>query len=447
MLPLSWLSALLGIALAATALPRLAGPGNGFTVANPRGIEDLVITKVNILNGVYHRPSTTKTWHAKSAQANPGSLSLRLVNNFYGGQVNAYIQGLDSNNKIVFVLGDGSLVYPSSRGSGAPVAIRQNLAVPLTGTGGTFEIILPIALSSARIYFAEGELSFFMVKTPTGDGLVQPSTNPQDPNAGLNWGFVEFTYAADLTVFANISYVDFVGMILSMALSVTDGTGTQITRSLPSGAVSHICSGLVNQTSDEGYPWSSSCITSPSGTLLRVLSPGKIKSNAFESYWNTYVDQVWSHYTSNPLTINTQSGTGDAICQVSGATMTCNGDNRGYAKPTAADIWGCNSGPFERLASDNAVHVAVIPRLCAAFVRSTLLLAGGNVQPSLDSSHYYTVSPTDHYSRLIKQFEVDGKGYTFPYDDVSPDGNENASGTVSSGKPSVLTVYIGASPP
>jgi hypothetical protein len=35
-------------------------------------------------------------------------------------------------------------------------------------------------------------------------------------------------------------------------------------------------------------------------------------------------------------------------------------------------------GPFELEASDNAVHQAVVPRLCAAINRSTLLLGGGN---------------------------------------------------------------------
>lgn len=441
------------IAGVATALPSLttASKKGGFTIAKPGTIKDVKVTKDNTLNGTYHGPTTTRINRKITSRALPGHLPLQFVNNFSGNQVNAYIQGLDSDNRIVFVLGDGSLVYPSSGGSAVPVPISQNLAVPLRSKGSTFKMTLPITLSSARIYFAEGKLSFFMVKTPNGDGLVQPSvSNTQDPSSGLNWGFVEMTYTTALALYANISYVDFVGMILSMAMSVKDGSGTQITRGLSSGAVSQICNGLLDQTNREGYPWSSSCVASSSGALLRVLSPGQysvVNPSGFANYWNAYADQVWSHYASTPLTINTQTGAGNVKCRVSGATMNCDGDNRGYAKPNAGDVWGCNSGPFGIQAGDNSVHYAVVPRLCAAFVRSTLLLAGGNTQPSLDSSHYYTVNPTNHYSRLVHKNEVDGKGYAFPYDDVNPDGNENASGTVASGSPDTLTIYVGAPPP
>jgi hypothetical protein len=441
---------LVGVALAVPFDIRDSKTSSGFTIVHPGTVKNVKVTKDNTLNGTYHGPGTTTVHRKINSRAASGNLPLEFVNNFSGGQVNAYIQGLDSDNKIVFVLGDGSLIYPSSGGSAVPVAITQNLAIPLPDKGNTFKVTLPIVLTSGRIYFAEGQLSFFMVKAGSGDGLVQPSvSNTQDPSSGLNWGFVELSYTTALAVWANISYVDFVGMILSMALSAKDGSATQITRGLDSGAVSQICNGLVDQTNAEGYPWSSSCVANSSGNLLRVLSPGQygvLNPSAFANYWNTYADQVWSKYTSAPLTINTQSGPGNVQCQVSGSTLTCAGDNRGYAKPTAGDIWGCNSGPFAIQGGDNAVHYAVVPRLCAAFVRSTLLLAGGNVQPSLDSSRYYTVNPTNHYSRLVHKYEVDGRGYSFAYDDVNPDGNENASGTISSGSPDTLTVYVGAPP-
>lgn len=63
----------------------------------------------------------------------------------------------------------------------------------------------------------------------------------------------------------------------------------------------------------------------------------------------------------------------------------------------------------------------------------------------MSASSYYTVNPTNHYSRLVHSFEVDGRGYAFPYDDVNPDG-ENASGELSSGSPDTLTVFVGAPP-
>ncbi|RFU77496.1 glycoside hydrolase family 64 [Trichoderma arundinaceum] len=446
---LALLTALLGAVSAAPSVFHRA-VASPFSIARPGGVDDVVVTEDNTLNGTYHSQHTTAvSGDSIKARALGGSLPVQLVNNFGGGQVNAYISGLDSDNRVVFITASGGLVYPSSGGSGVPVPINSPIAIPLPSRGNSITVTIPIVITSARIYFSEGSLQFFMVKIPNGDGLVQPSpTNLADPSAGINWGFVELSYTSGLALYANISYVDFVGMILSMSLTVRDGSGTQTTKGLNSAAVSQVCQGLVQQSSRDGYPWSSMCIANSAGTPIRALSPGDysaINSGAFQNYWNSYVDQVWSRYTSSPLTINTQS-VGNVNCQVSGNTLNCNGDNRGYSKPSAGDIWGCNSGPFAIQGGDNAIHAAVVPRLCAAFVRSTLLIAGGNVQPGVSQSQYYTVSPTNHYSRLVHQFEVDGRGYAFPYDDVNPDGSENASGTLASGAPGTLTIYVGAPP-
>ena len=416
----------------------------GFTVARPGDVSDIIITDENTLNGTYHGPHTTVV-HKMQANAVPGNLALEMVNHF-GSNVNAYIQGKDSDNKIVFVGAGGSLIYPSSGGSEVPVPVTEPIAVPMGDLDSTSTINLPIALISGRVYFCEGELQFFMVKAGDGDGLVQPSVNNiADPASGLNWGFVELTYTTDLALYANISYVDFVGMILSMQLTNTDGS-QQLTKGLDAGAVNEICGELSNQQGADGLPWASMCIAGGNGSPIRVLAPADYSSidpNSFANYWSDYVDQVWAKYTNEPLMINTQTDAGIVNCQVSGDTLNCAGDNRGFTKPSATDIWGCNGGPFGRLDGDSGIHIAVIPRLCAAFTRSTLLIEGGNTQPGPPATSYYQNSPTSHYSRILHQFEVDGRGYTFSYDDVNPDGNDNASGTVASGNPQTLTVWIG----
>lgn len=410
----------------------------GFTKVQPGGIDDVKVTEEITLN-------STST----IARRDPvvAALPLKFVNNYSGGSVNAYISGLDSNGAVVFVAGNGSLIYPSSGGSTVPIKITESIAIPITSSSHTLELTLPIDMSSGRIYFSDGGLSFYVVNTGTGDGLIQPSiTNLQDTNISLTWGFVEFTYTGGI-LYANISYVDFVGMILGMLLTVADGT-MQSAAGLQADSVTKICNDLVAQMDADGYPWSSMCIANAAGAPIRVLSPGNFHdlnaTDPFVQYWSSYVDQVWSQYTLATLTINTQTDFGDVRCQVLGDELICNGDNRGYKKPSANDIWGCNTGPFAIIDGDNAIHKAVVPRLCAAFVRSTLLLDGGTVQPSLGSDSYYTVNPTNHYSRIIHKYEVDGKGYAFSYDDVNPDGNENASGIVSSGNVDNLAIFIGA---
>jgi hypothetical protein len=43
----------------------------------------------------------------------------------------------------------------------------------------------------------------------------------------------------------------------------------------------------------------------------------------------------------------------------------------------------------------------------------------------------------------VHQYEADGKGYAFAYDDVTPDGVLNASGLLSDPNPTVLTITVG----
>ncbi|RFU80726.1 glycoside hydrolase family 64 [Trichoderma arundinaceum] len=421
--------------------------GRGFTIAQSGSIENVIVTKYNTLNGTHHKHGIK----AKASNATKGhNLSLELVNNYYGGEINAYIQGLDSDGAIVFIADDGDLIYPSSNGSSTPVKIKEDIAIPLPPAGESLTLNISIPLSSGRVYFCDGNLQFFVIDTGDGDGLVQPSvSNLRDPSASLNWGFIELTYLSNGALYANISYVDFVGLILSMILSIADGSRPQITRGLKSDAVFQLCEGLWNQTTSDGYLWLGMCVVDGAGNPVRVLSPNyyqRVYAADFEDYWQGYVDRVWDYYSATPLVIDTQTPAGDIECQVFDDVMYCDDDNRGYAKPTASDIWGCNSGPFGLQEGDNHIHVAVIPRLCAAFVRSTLLIDGGDVQPSLNSSYHYRVSPTHHYSRIVHELQVDGRGYAFSYDDVNPDGHEDVSGLVSSGNPDTLTIYVGTPP-
>jgi hypothetical protein len=48
-----------------------------------------------------------------------------------------------------------------------------------------------------------------------------------------------------------------------------------------------------------------------------------------------------------------------------------------------------------------------------------------------------------HYSRLVHAANVDGHGYAFPYDDVTPDGGVGQEGAMSSPNPELLTVTVG----
>lgn len=102
---------------------------------------------------------------------------------------------------------------------------------------------------------------------------------------------------------------------------------------------------------------------------------------------------VWSTYTSKPLTINTQSAYGDVNGVVdSSGNLNFNNGAACFAKPSAKDIFSCSTGPFAT--GSNALVNVIIPRLSAAFHRSTLLLS--NSQPNgVQVSQYYQDATTN----------------------------------------------------
>ncbi|CAJ2509535.1 Uu.00g145610.m01.CDS01 [Anthostomella pinea] len=414
--------------------PSLAAP----IVVNPGGTGSLQISELNTVNGTSFPINAVKA-------DNP--LRISVVNNFGGTSMHAWVTGQDTNGVVVMLSTDGTWYYPNPLGSTTPIIINATVAHPLGGLGETTEFTLPDFLISGRIWIADGELTFFTVSSADGNPqLVEPSAaNPRDPSANINWGFVELTNTSEGGIYANISFVDFVGLVMGMTLTLNSGE-VQKVQGLGAGAIADICNGLKAQSAIDGAEWGHMCVMSEDGTTpLRVMAPNLYLSNnptAMYDYYTDYTEQVWAKYTNEDLTIQTQVGAGNVTCRVSSTELTCDGDNRGYPKPTTADIWGCNSGPFAILEGDNDIHSAIVPRLCAAFTRTTLLVDGGDVQPSLSSDSYYQQSPTNHYSRLVHEYETDGRGYAFSYDDVNP-SSENEAGVVAGANPQVLQLTVG----
>ncbi|OKL64462.1 hypothetical protein UA08_00998 [Talaromyces atroroseus] len=423
----------------ASPISVLPGP----TKVTPGGVQDIIITSKNTLNST----SNGSSGITHGTEASSGALTVNVVNNLAGttsGQVNAYVIG-KVDNEVAILQADGSWYYPPGTTSGVPITITEDVSIPIGAEGTTTTLTIPSYLSSGRVYVADGTITWYYVDDGSGGpGLVEPSSNnPSDPNADVNWGFFEFTNTEEGGLYANLSYVDFVGLVMGLSLTTTDG-GVQTTLGLASDAVKTICEALVSQTATDGYPWASLCQTGTDGNYIRVAAPYDYISTdatAFEGYFDDYVSEVWSTYSTDPLIINTQA-VGNSSCTTSGTTtMTCTGSSVTFAQPSAGDIFGCATGPF--LVDGNNYDAAIVPRLCAAINRATLLLSGGDYQPSLPVADYYTVSPCNYYSKFVHENELDGQGYAFGYDDVTPDGGQNVSGELVSTIPESLTITVG----
>ena len=374
-----------------------------------------------------------------SAAATGTTLNIALQNRTNSNTVYAYITGLaiDSNTRPIFIQADGRTVYfPNSPAQvGSPLEV--DCAIPLGAPGATKNVVIP-RIAGGRIWFSIGARLTFKINP--GPAIVEPSvTNSSDPNFNISWTFAEFTYNAD-QLFANISYVDFINIPMGLSLTNTAGR-TQSVPGMAANGFQTVVNELRAQAQRDGRPWDQ-LIYSYNGTPLRALSPNNLlvgNNNAWGNYWDSYVNQVWSRFTNTDLTVNTQAAAGNLTGRVSNGALSL-GQAGTFNKPSAADIFSCSTGPFAT--GSNAARNAVIPRLAAAFNRSTLLDATQFPNGS-NPANYYKNATTNHYARIVHQVQRDGRGYAFPYDDVVPDGGADVAGTVFDGSPQLFTVAVG----
>ena len=369
----------------------------------------------------------------------PDSLQIQLQNQTDSHEVFAYITGIaiQNNGARVLLKANGKdLYYPSNPPSiGSP--LTEDCAIPLGPPGNTVTVTIP-QIAGGRIWFTSGGKLTFLLNP--GPALVEPSVlNPSDPNANINFGFAEFTLNND-QLFANISYVDFVSR-LPIALTLqTAGGGVQHVSGMHPDGLDRICDGLRAQAQKDGQPWDK-LVVQRDGQNLRALNPthGNAVGANFDHYYDSFIEKVWSRYQkgNSEMKINTQAGPGIVPGHVnSKGELEIAGES--FSKPTSADVFGCNSGPFTT--GPSPTRNAIIPRLAASFLRSSLCHC--EEHPS-DPSTFYQTDPTNHYCRIVHEHNLDGKGYAFAYDDVQPDGGADQSGKVNAGDPTVFIVAVG----
>ena len=372
----------------------------------------------------------------------PNSLDIQLQNQTTSSEVYAYITGigLQHNGQRVLLKADGKGLYFPQNPPAIGSPLTEDCAIPLGQPGNTVTVHIP-QMAGGRIWFScDGKLTFLL---NPGPALVEPSVlNPTDPNANVNFGFAEFTLNSD-QLFANISYVDFVSR-LPIALTLqTAGGAVQHVSGMTADGLDRICDGLRAQAQKDSRPWDKLIVQRDGQPPLRALNPthGNAVGASFDGYFEPLIEEVWKKYHSShgrcQMKINTQAGPGVVPGSVNHKDELVIADEP-FQKPTSADVFGCNSGPFTT--GPSPTRNAIIPRLAAAFQRSAIVDVEDH--PS-DPSTFYKRDPTNHYCRIVHENNLDGKGYAFAYDDVQPDGGADQSGKVNAGDPKVFIVAVG----
>ncbi|KAK3679641.1 hypothetical protein LTR78_000016 [Recurvomyces mirabilis] len=367
----------------------------------------------------------------------PDSLQIALKNDSDLDNLHAYITGIaiqQGGQRCILKANGHDLYFPQNPPSiGSPLA--EDCAISLGTPGNTTTVTIP-QIAGGRIWIVEGNLTFLI---NPGPALVEPSVlNPSDPNAGVNFGFAEFTLNND-QLYANISYVDFAPRIpIAITLQQASGQSQHVAGMAPDG-LDRLADSLRQQSQKDGRPWDK-LVVDKDGRNLRILNAthGNAVGASFDGYYEPHIEEVWNKYSSGAsMKINTQAGPGVLEGRI--------GDNgelkigeESFSKPNSADVFGCNSGPFTT--GPSATRNAIIPRLAAAFHRSTLLVTEDH--PS-DPSTFYPQEPTNFYAKFLHEINLDKKGYAFAYDDVQPDSGEDQSGKVNAGDPVLFTVTVG----
>ncbi|KAM4055377.1 beta-1,3-glucanase domain-containing protein [Hirsutella rhossiliensis] len=381
--------------------------------------------------------------------AEPATLDIVLRNDTGAAQLYAHITGSD-NAGLVLIGADGKSAYRPVSPASTLQPLGADCSILVGGPGSSRRVQVP-RMAGARIWFCKDRALTFFVNP--GPALVEPSaTNPTDPNYNVDWGFCEFTWNQQ-ELYVNVSFVDFVGLPISLRLATGDGR-VKTVPGLPSDGLQTVCGKLEEQARRDGKGWDKLVVRDKgSGRPLRALSPnagGVLAPGLFGGYYQAYVDAVWVKYAGEDLTVDTQFKWGRVKGRVNGADgkLTFAGSGKAgssggtFGKPSAADIFSCSTGPFAGGAGVTEEQLNIGARLAAALNRSTLL--GNADQPEGEKVETYYQQPvTNHFARICHETSVEGRGYAFPYDDVGPAGGKDQSGFVNDPNPKELTVCVG----
>ncbi|EKD14962.1 uncharacterized protein L3040_003841 [Drepanopeziza brunnea f. sp. 'multigermtubi'] len=361
-------------------------------------------------------------------------------------QVFCYVTGqaLDNGNRVCFVKADRRTTYFPENITEVGSEVPEDCAIRLGAPGETIAVTIP-HIAGGRIWFSlDQKLTFYLNPGGNGPAIAEPSvTNKTDPNIDIRWGFCEFTYNRD-QIYANISYVDFVSLPISMRLETTSGD-VQSVEGLYQDGLDSVVAGLRAMDSDYAADWQS-LIYPGDGTPLRVLSPNNAHvwsgGKAFAGYYEPYVHAVWARYRNEALLVDTQAsyGTLEGRCDDAddGDTLVFGRHGR-FARPSTGDVFSCSTGPFR---DNQGAMGPLTARISAALNRSTLLR--NPAQPTAETvASFYAHDVTNHYARLVHAANPDGRGYAFPYDDVPAPGDVDQSGFVT-GQPRAFHVCIGS---
>jgi len=287
----------------------------------------------------------------------------------------------------------------------------------------------PTFLDSGRLYVSYGSpLSIQINSDINGNvGVAFPNIeNPSDPNINIYFDWVEFAVLNN-QIWCNTTQVDQFGF--PMVMELFEGS-----------ANSYKSFGKVGVTESRAAIYSAWNATVPAefkslATTYRILAPlhGAFRpGQAYGTYFDGYINSIWSKYSSTGLVITVPQGTFTGKVLSDGRMMfTRPGDSAGYFvnKPTSEAVWG----GLGALATGNTIELVLEAQICAAFHRHVMDNAAYFNTPS----QYYKAGPADYFAKFWHDHSINGRAYGFCYDDVN---DQSSTMTCANPRGIILTV-------
>jgi hypothetical protein len=350
---------------------------------------------------------------------------------------------------------------------------KTSFSMALSGKDTTIALPRLVAL---RVYLSFGEQLFTNTSAegnPTSPSGWSPGDPLQGGNYGKLWDYFELTWTRDdattTSLGANLTQLDFFGLALQLDnYGYKPGLKTQ--EHLKTGFEGNARSTILKTIQGLPAPWSSLVIPDVNkafrGIPLRIFCPYHgMELDLFpKDQLATYIDRVWTYYTSKDLPVRVSGGDYTGRVHSDGPNkglFVFEPKNGSGLKPVmiknpntnsrigfvsgSKDIYECQVqldivGP-EPYPAD-ALDIA--RDLGAGFLRSTLAQGVANgvsldTLPLCDQTgQYYAHEPVNMYAATLHKNAILQKAYAFGYDDVC---EQSSVGITKNPTELVLTVH------
>jgi hypothetical protein len=331
-----------------------------------------------------------------------------------------------------YMKSDGTMTHINHLDATAPNHLTKNgvdypnMSFTLAQAGGT--VRSPTSIYGGRIYVSLGSPLYFPV-SPDDQGWGGPDLrNPADPNSDVLYDWYEYTYAAGQVAFGgNTTQVDQFGFPMTSRLQQTS-SGYDNTQGIT----------LTRAQVMAQYAAFVGAAFKPLQNTYRIIAPRSsnlfLEGGSQAGYLQSYIDQVWSYYTSHQFTLTRLGETFTG--RVGGGTLTFTKNGAGpftLRKPTSPDVVACAGA----LASGNDQEKQLGAEFCAALNRGVALDTSAWYSPPA----YYTGGVRNDYAAFFHTVGIGKRSYAFPYDDI----NDQSSVQIlnNSNAPTSLTLGIG----